>query len=283
VGISLAVHCPAMPTPADQGNPFVRVGRSRGGAVATVDLASPHNRNALSRRLLAELAAGLAAAGADPAVRMIVLGAEGSVFCSGADLSERLEDAGRGAPVTDGPTLPDVLSLMTRSSTPVVAAVGGAVRAGGIGLVAAADLAVGVSSATFAFTEVRVGVAPAVIAVPAGRVMHPRALARHTLTADVFDAAEAAASGLLTEVVPDGALGQRIDELATAFLEASPSAVGETKSVLSSLRGRPWDEALEMAAAISDRLFSSDDAREGMAAFLEKRRPRWVVEEGATP
>jgi enoyl-CoA hydratase/carnithine racemase len=167
---------------------------------------------------------------------------------------------------------------MTTLATPVVAAVGGPVRAGGIGLVAAADIAIGVASATFSFTEVRVGVAPAVIAVPAGRVMGARALARHTLSADVFDAAEAASSGLLTEIVPDGELGNRVDRLATAFLKASPAAVGETKALLSSLRGKPWDDAMAEAGAASARLFASDDAREGMAAFLEKRAPRWNVE-----
>lgn len=258
----------------------MRVGRERGGAVATVHLASPHNRNALSRQLLAELAAALSTAGDDEVVRMVVLGAEGSVFCSGADLSERLADAEAGPgpdPTADeGPTLPDVLTQITELSIPVVAAVGGAVRAGGIGLVTSADIAVGVASATFAFTEVRVGVAPAVIAVPAGRVMRPRALARHTLTADVFDADEAAACGLLTEVVPDGELGDRVDRLATAFLKASPSAVGETKALLSSLRSMPWSEAMTHAGATSERLFASDDAQEGMAAFLEKRAPRWV-------
>jgi enoyl-CoA hydratase/carnithine racemase len=106
--------------------------------------------------------------------------------------------------------------------------------------------------------------------------MHPRALARHTLTADVFDAAEAASSGLLTEVVPDGELGDRVDRLATAFLKASPTAVGETKALLASLRARPFDDALAEAAAISARLFAGEDAREGMAAFLEKRPPAWV-------
>jgi methylglutaconyl-CoA hydratase len=261
--------------------PLVRVGRERDGAVATVLLASPHNRNALSRRLLAELSAALTAAADDADVRMVVLGAEGPVFCSGADLSERLADARSPGTRTSPPgtELPDVLTRIAGMGTPVVAAVGGPVRAGGIGLVAAPDIAVGVASATFSFTEVRVGVAPAVIAVPAGRVMHPRALARHTLTADVFDAAEAAACGLLTEVVSDDGLAERLDELATAFLKASPAAVGETKALLASLRARPWADALIEASAVSERLFAGDDAQEGMAAFLEKRPPAWVVDD----
>jgi methylglutaconyl-CoA hydratase len=255
----------------------VRVTHDPSGAVATLTLSSPHNRNALSQQLLTELAASVEDAGASPVVRAIVLTADGPAFCSGADLSERLAGAA-GEPVrAPGATLPDVLTLLTRSPKPVVAKVGGPVRAGGIGLVAACDLVVAADTVTFAFTEVRVGVAPAIIAVPAGRVMTARGLARHALTAEPFDAAAARDDGLVTEVVAPDELDQRVDEITASFLRASPTALAATKDLLVSLRGRPWAEALDEASAASARLFSSPDAVEGMAAFLEKRPPRWTV------
>jgi enoyl-CoA hydratase/carnithine racemase len=209
-----------------------------------------------------------------------VLAADGPAFCSGADLSERLADAAGEAPqgADAGATLPDVLTLIMQSPKPVVAKVGGHVRAGGIGLVAACDLALAADKVTFAFTEVRVGVAPAIIAVPAGRVMSPRGLARHTLTGETFGAAEAEACGLVTEAVAAVELDRRLDELVQAFLKASPNALRETKAMLAALRGKPWHEALDEASAISNRLFSSPDAVEGMAAFLEKRPPRWTAQ-----
>lgn len=266
-----------MPSPATAdapGSPLVEVGRRAGGAVARLTLTSPHNRNALSRRLLAELAAGLADAGADGAVRAVVLAAEGRAFCSGADLAERLEDPSGGTPPGQ-PTFAEVLTAIATSSVPVVAEVGAPVRAGGMGLVAACDLAVAAASATFAFTEVRVGVAPAVIAVPALRVMDPRRLARHALTGEVFGADEAARCGLVTEVVPDDELAGTVDALCRALLEAAPGAVSATKELLARLRGAPWDEAMAEAEAASERLFAGAEAAEGMAAFLAKRPPSW--------
>lgn len=258
--------------------PLVRVGRAASGAAATLTLCSPHNRNALSARLLRELHEGLAAAEADPAVRVVVLAAEGPVFCSGADLAERLAAAAEPAtPAPEGPGLPEVLAALRGAGTPVVAVVGGHVRAGGIGLVAAADVALGAASATFAFTEVRVGVAPAIIAVAASRVMAARALARHTLTGEVFDAPAAAACGLLSEVVPDEALAARADEVVGAFGDGAPGAVAATKAFLDSVPGESFGADLARAAALSDRLFAGPDAVEGMAAFLEKRPPRWRV------
>jgi methylglutaconyl-CoA hydratase len=282
--------------PADEPRaptPLVGVAHDQPTGVVTLTLQSPANRNALSVRLLTELAAAVEDAAADPGVRVVVLAAEGPAFCSGADLSERLAEAsgesgpvagatmGPGAGATMGPvagaTMGDVLTLLAQSPRPVVAKVGGHVRAGGIGLVAACDLAVVAEPVTFAFSEVRVGVAPAIIAVPAGRVMTPRALARHALTAEPFDAAEAAACGLVTEVVPAGDLDRRVEELTASFLRASPAALAATKELLAALRGRPWHEALDEASAASARLFASADAAEGMAAFLEKRPPRWCV------
>lgn len=248
----------------------------REGPIVTVTLDSPSNRNALSRRLLADLASALGGAQADPEVRAVVLTGAGSAFCSGVDLTERLHP-----PPGDPPaTLAEVLSAIVSMPQPVVAKVNGHVRAGGMGLVAACDLAAAVSAATFAFSEVRVGVAPAIIAVPALRRMGRRAFERYALTGDVFGAAEAAASGLLNAAVADASeLDEWVGCVVASVLASSPQAVAATKG-LADLVDRPWDDALAAAEELSDGLFGSDEAAEGMAAFLEKRKPCWAPPRG---
>jgi len=257
------------------GRSLVLVDRS--GPVTTVTLDSPGNRNALSSSLLAQLLAALRDAQADPEVRVVVLTGSGSTFCSGVDLDERLHPSPVAEPpdpdTEPPPTLPEVLTCLVGLPQPVVALVNGHVRAGGMGLVAAADLAVAGPTATFAFTEVRVGVAPAVIAVPALRVMDRRAFARYALTGETFGADDAAAAGLLTAV--DDRPGEWVDRAVGAFLRASPPAVAATKGLLAD---HGWDDALASAEALSDELFASDDGAEGMAAFLDRRPPRWVVD-----
>ncbi len=272
------------------------------GAVSTVVLDSPHNRNALSALLISQLLAALHEAQADPQVRVVVLTGTGSVFCSGADLSERRREArppsgndidGAGAvavtgavpgavPATGGdqglPTFADVLSCLAELPQPVVARVNGHVRAGGMGLVAACDLAVAQASTTFAFSEVRVGVAPAVIAVPALRVMDRRSFTRWALTGDVFSATEAAEAGLLSAVVDEGGLDEWVHEVVRSFHRSSPLAMAATKGLVEGLSGMEWDPAMASAEALSDELFASAEAAEGMAAFLEKRTPTWVAE-----
>jgi methylglutaconyl-CoA hydratase len=244
------------------------VGVQHSGGVRTLTLDSPANRNALSARLLDELAAGLRDATNDPDVRIVVLTGSGNVFCSGADLSER----GSGAPNR----MPEIVTAMVEGPVPVIARVNGHARAGGLGLIAAADLAVATEAATFAFTEVRIGVAPAMILVPALRVVDHRFLAQMTLTGARFGAHEAAAAGLLTAVVPDdGELDEWVTMRTDEFCLTAPGAVGATKELLRSLPERPWAEGLSAAALRSAELFAGAEAAEGMAAFLEKRRPAW--------
>jgi methylglutaconyl-CoA hydratase len=252
--------------------PLVRLDRK--GPVVTLTLDSPANRNALSRRLLADLATGLGEAQADPDVRVVVLTGSGSTFCSGVDLTERLNP-----PPGDPPaTLPEILTTIVAMPQPVIARVNGHVRAGGMGLVCACDLAVAPAEATFGFSEVRVGVAPAVIAVPALRRMGRRAFDRYALTGDVFDAGSAAASGVLTAAVGSaGEMDAWVDMVAGSLLRCAPAAVAATKG-LADLVARPWDDALDAAAELSEGLFGAAAASEGMAAFLEKRRPSWVVD-----
>jgi methylglutaconyl-CoA hydratase len=236
--------------------------------VRTLTLDSPANRNALSARLLDQLAGALHDATADRDVRAVVLTGSGSVFCSGADLSER----GRGAPNR----MPEILTAMVDSPVPVIARVNGHARAGGLGLVAAADLAVAPAAATFAFTEVRVGVAPAMILVPALRVVEPRFLARAVLTGEPFGAAEAQGAGLLSAVVSDeDALDAWVAAQADAVRKGAPGAVAATKELMRGLPAQSWADGLAAAAVRSADLFAGPEAAEGMAAFLEKRRPSW--------
>jgi len=243
------------------------------GPVATVTLDSPENRNALSSRLLAQLAAALDGARDDASVRVVVLTGTGSVFCSGADLAERLHP-----PAEEPVTLPEVLARLVQLPKPVVVRVNGHVRAGGFGLVAAGDLAVAPASATFALTEVRVGVAPAMVAVPVLRVMDRRAFTRYALTGETFTAAEAAATGLLSASVGDDELDRWVGAAVGALLEGAPRALAASKGLADLVGGRPWDEALARATGLSAELFASPEAAEGMAAFLEKRSPRWATQ-----
>lgn len=173
--------------------PPAHVDRTRARGVETLTLDSPHNRNALSAALVDGLAAALTAAGDDPGVRAVVLTHTGNTFSAGADLRD--------------PPDPDALVGLFRRiielPKPVIARVAGHVRAGGLGLVAACDIAAASTESTFAFTEVRIGVAPAVISLTLLPRADPRALARHYLTGERFDAAEAARAGLVTAAGDD--------------------------------------------------------------------------------
>ena len=246
----------------------VAVGVQHHDGIRTLTLDSPANRNALSTRLLEQLEQALRDATGDPDVRAVVLTGTGTVFCSGADLSER----GAAAPNR----LPAILTCMVESPVPVIVRVNGHARAGGLGLIAAADMAAAAADSTFAFTEVRVGVAPAMIMVPALRVVDPRFLTRAALTGERFSAEEAAAAGLLTAVTTDdAALDDWVATQTLALRRAAPGAVRATKELLRSLPAQAWAEGLATAAATSAELFAGAEAAEGMEAFLQKRRPSW--------
>jgi methylglutaconyl-CoA hydratase len=242
----------------------------RDGACRTVTLDSPHNRNALSAQLLEELAEALLDATADDTVRVIVLTGTGTVFCSGADLSNR------NAAVTS--RMPEILTTIASAPVPVIARVNGHARAGGLGLIAASDMAVAPRHATFAFSEVRVGVAPAMILVPARDIMQRRFMSRTMLTGEGFGSSEAVAAGLLTEIVDDEAsLDPWVGAIVDSILKSAPGAVAATKALLAELTHLNWGEALSIAQERSRALFAGDEAAEGMDAFLHKRRPNWDV------
>ncbi|MFE6172872.1 enoyl-CoA hydratase family protein [Streptomyces sp. NPDC056464] len=241
------------------------IDRARARAVETLTLNSPHNRNALSAALVGELTDALTDCAKDTDVRAIVLTHVGNTFSAGADL--------RDPPPPDG--LVALLRQIVELRKPVVARVTGHVRAGGLGLLAACDLAAASREATFAFTEVRIGVAPAVISLPLLPRTDPRALARYYLTGERFSAPEAARIGLLT------AEGEDVDETLAPLLDglrrSSPQALAETKALLTAKVLETFDRDAAGLTALSARLFSSAEAREGMTAFLERRDPEWGV------
>ncbi|OUD00671.1 enoyl-CoA hydratase family protein [Streptomyces swartbergensis] len=241
------------------------VSRARARAVETLTLDSPHNRNALSAALVGELAEALTDAGQDTGVRAVVLTHTGNTFSAGADL--------RDPPPPEA--LVGLLRQIVELPKPVVARVTGHVRAGGLGLLAACDIAAASTEATFAFTEVRIGVAPAVISLPLLPRTNPRALSRYYLTGERFDAAEATATGLLTTHAAD------VDTALTPILDglrrSAPDALTETKRLLTARVLESFDRDAAGLTALSARLFSSPQAREGMTAFLERRDPAWVV------
>jgi enoyl-CoA hydratase/carnithine racemase len=243
----------------------------RRGPVARITLDAPSKANALSARLLTDLLSALEECSGDAAVRAVVLTATGANFCAGADMAERLHP-----PPGRYPTIGEVLTAVVRARKPVVAVVQGHVRGGGMGLVAAADLAVAPAGVTFAFSEARLGVAPAVVAVPALARMERRSFERYALTGDVFDGTEAARCGLITAAVPSTAeLDTWADQVLGSLLLCSPEALAAVKT-LPAMVGQPWDDAIAATASLSDRLFASAAGVEGMTAFFEKRRPSWA-------
>ena len=246
----------------------LQVSTSRG--IATLTLDSPGNRNALSRAMRARLRSALTAALADEAVRAVVLDHTGRVFCSGMDLTEASGGTAGDQGVRE---LPELLETVWRSPKPVVAVLRGPARAGGVGLAAACDVVVAASSATFAFSEVRLGIVPAVISAVVLPRMVPHVAHRLMLTGEVFDAAAAAAGGLVDLAVPDDDVDAAVSAQVTALAAGAPAALAETKRLLRAggLRGSS-DELLELSA----RFFASEEGQEGIAAFREKRPARWV-------
>ncbi len=239
-------------------------------AIATITLDSPHNRNALSARLVGQLRAQLDAAVRDPDVRAVVVTHRGPTFCSGADLTEMAS----GDPTTGTRNMFEVMRAIVGAPKPVLARLAGSARAGGIGLVGACDIAVASPDVTFAFTEVRLGLAPAMISLTTRSRLSERAAARYFLTGETFDATEAARIGLLTEVADE--LDRAVERYLGALRAGSPQGLEATKSLSAGpLRMALEDEGSAMME-MSARLFASDEAVEGMRAFREHRPPRWA-------
>jgi len=245
----------------------VVVPRDGGAAVAVVTLDSQHNRNALSQRLREQLADALDAADADPDVRAVVIAAAGPVFCSGADMAEATaEGMERGARA-----LVALQRQLVAMDTPVVARIHGPVRAGGLGIVSACDVAISAESVSYAFTEVRLGLAPAVISLTTLPRLTERAASETFLGGHTFDALEAQRIGPLTRTVPDRDLDAAVDAVVAGWCLASPQGLRETKALLNRSLLHRIDALGEQVAVQSARLFGSDEARGAMRAFLDRR------------
>ncbi|MGW2922903.1 enoyl-CoA hydratase family protein [Streptomyces angustmyceticus] len=246
------------------------VPRSHEHGITTLTLDSPHNRNALSTRLVAELGRALADAAADDATRAVVLTHTGGTFCAGADLSEATAGSAKDAPLGLARLLRSIVAL----PKPVVARVTGHVRAGGLGLLGACDISVAGPATTFAFTEARLGLAPAVISLPLLPRLDPRAAGRYYLTGEKFDAAEAARIGLVTLAADDVDAG--LAPVLEGLRKGSPQGLAESKKLVTADVLAAFDRDTEALAEQSARLFGSAEAREGMTAFLERRAPAWA-------
>ncbi|MEU7583584.1 enoyl-CoA hydratase family protein [Streptomyces sp. NPDC041068] len=233
--------------------------------ITTVTLADPERRNAISADLVGALAEALDDLGKDPDTRAVLLTHTGTTFCAGADLK---------AP----PDPRDFVRLLRQLVTlpkPVVARVDGHVRAGGLGLLGACDMAVAGPAASFSFTEVHIGVAPAVISMPLLPRLDPSAASRYYLTGERFEGAEAARIGLVTAYAAD--VDAALEPILDGLRAAAPQALAETKKLLTARVLDAFDDHSDALISLSARLFGSAEAREGMAAFLERRERPWVL------
>jgi enoyl-CoA hydratase len=248
------------------------------GSVARLTLDSPDNRNALSTALVNQLHQGLTDATEEAGVRAVVLDHTGGTFCAGADLAQ----AAAGAPAADpgevavdrARELTRLLRLILQLPLPVIAAIDGHVRAGGLGLVGACDIVVAGNASTFALTEARIGVAPSIISLTLLPKMTARAAGRYFLTGEKFGAAEAAAIGLITVATDDVAAA--VAALNAEIGRGSPQGLATSKALTTAPILATFDRHAEELTEQSARLFVSEEAREGMLAFLQKRPPRWV-------
>lgn len=237
-------------------------------AIATITLDSPHNRNALSRQLVTELFDALDRAEQDTRARVVLIRSADRVFCSGADLSEAAE----GGMEEGAMALVALQRAILTHRCPVVTRLAGPVRAGGLGIVAASDVVVCSDDVTFAFTEVRLALTPAVISLTVLPRLTSRGAADTFLTGRSFGAAEAAQMGLVTRAVAPGVLDDEVASVCADLSQGHPQGLRETKALLARPVLAHLDANAEEMAALSARLFGSDAAREAMTAFLTRKK-----------
>ena len=253
--------------------------RTQDGAVLTLTLNRPEVRNAFSDAVIAEITAAFRDAAERREVRAVVLAASGPAFCAGADLNwmRRMADYSRAENLADAAALAEMLRTLAECPKPTIARVQGDVYAGGMGLVAACDMAVSVDSAHYCLSEVKLGLVPATISPYVVRAMGARAAQRYFLSAERFDAQEALRIGFVHAVVPAAELDAQVASLTQALCSASPNAVRACKTLLQQVSGRAIDAALiaQTVESIAD-IRASDEGREGVQSFLQKRKPAWL-------
>ncbi|MBB4286793.1 enoyl-CoA hydratase/isomerase family protein [Roseospira goensis] len=251
-----------------------------GRGVATVTLTRPALHNAFDDALIDRLTRTFTDLGADDAVRVVVLAAEGKSFSAGADLNWMRRMAGytRDENVADARALATMLEAIDRCPKPVIALVQGAAFGGGVGLVAACDIAIGTADATFALSEVKLGIIPAVISPYVLAAIGPRAARRYMLTGERFDAEEAHRLGLLHEVVGREELTGAAEVMIAALLKAGPQAQAAVKDLIRAVAFRAPDGVMDETAGRIATIRASAEGQEGLGAFLEKRTPGWIKE-----
>ena len=248
--------------------------------VATVTLNRPEVRNAFNDEVIAELAAVFIELGKREEVRCIVLAANGTAFCAGADLNwmKRMADYTRDENVADAGALAEMLRVVYACPKPTIAKVQGDVYAGGTGLVAACDIAVSVDTAGYCLSEVKLGLIPATISPYVIRAMGARAAHRYFLTAERFDAAEALRIGFVHEVVAAGELDAKVAELAKTLVNAGPEAVKLCKKLVQDVADHEITPSLiQMTVEGIADIRVSPEGREGVQSFLQKRKPAWIT------
>ena len=250
------------------------------GAVATITLNRPEVRNAFNDDMIAEVTGAFVALGGRDSVHCIVLAAEGKAFCAGADLNwmRRMADYTRAENLADAAQLAEMLRVMYECPKPTIARIQGDVYAGGMGLVAACDMAVSVDTANFCLSEVKLGLIPATISPYVIRAMGARAAHRYFLTAERFDAKEAHRIGFVHEVVSADQLDAKVAELTNALVSASPNAVRSCKALVQEVAGQGIEAPLigRTVEGIAD-IRTSSEGREGVQSFLQKRKPSWLA------
>jgi len=246
--------------------------------VARVTLDRPEVRNAFDDALIASLKKSFAGIEKDRSVRVVVLAGNGPAFCAGADLNwmKRMAKYGHDENLADARALADMLAALDRLPQPTIARVHGPAFAGGTGLVAACDMAIGTPQAKFCFSEAKLGLSPATISPYVLRAIGERAARRYFLSAEVFDAEEALRIGMLSVLVPAAELDATIEGLLQHLLAGGPQAHAKIKNLIRAVAGRPIDEALmaDTARRIAE-IRVSPEGREGIASFLEKRKASW--------
>jgi methylglutaconyl-CoA hydratase len=246
--------------------------------VARVTLNRPDLRNAFDDALIRRLRASFEDVASDRTIRVMVLAGNGPAFCAGADLNwmKRMASYGYDENLADANALAQMLATLDRLPKPTIARVHGPVFAGGTGLVAACDIAVGTPEAKFCLSEAKLGLSPATISPYVMRAMGEREARRYFLTAEVFDAAEAFRIGMLSIVVEQNELDPTIEGLLKHLLAGGPEAHAKIKALIRAVAGRRPDDALvaETAKHIAE-IRGSPEGKEGIASFLEKRKAAW--------